>query len=58
MDRCGTREGYLIVFDRRKRNWEEKIIREETEHEGRAIQIWGMWATISIVMDPLAYPVA
>ncbi len=30
MDRCGTREGHLIIFDRSERKWEDKIYRDET----------------------------
>ena len=42
MDRCGTREGHLILFDRSKRPWEEKIFRDETVFEGVSVQTWGM----------------
>ena len=44
MDRCGSREGHLVVFDRREgKTWEEKIFRrEESAPGGRAITVWGM----------------
>lgn len=38
MDKCGAKEGYLIIFDRRKNvSWEEKIFFEQVEEIG----IWG-----------------
>jgi hypothetical protein len=43
MDRCGTNDGHLIVFDREeKRTWEEKIFRRSETYQGRIIHIWGM----------------
>ena len=42
MDRCGTREGHLVIFDRSKRSWEEKIFRDKTSFNGSPVQIWGM----------------
>jgi hypothetical protein len=43
MDRCGTREGHLVIFDRRAdRKWEEKIFRQSEQYEGKAIVVWGM----------------
>ena len=42
MDRCGTDEGHLLLFDRGKATWDEKIFREDVTHEGRRIQVWGM----------------
>jgi hypothetical protein len=39
MDRCGTPEGHLILFDARPaQTWEQRIFREERE----GIAIWGM----------------
>jgi hypothetical protein len=39
MDRCGTPEGHLILFDARPaQTWEQRIFREERE----GITIWGM----------------
>jgi len=43
MDRCGTDEGNLIIFDRNKdKTWEEKIFKREEEYKGKKIKIWGM----------------
>jgi hypothetical protein len=39
MDRCGTPEGHLILFDARPaQTWEQRIFREKRE----GITIWGM----------------
>lgn len=38
MDKCGTDEGHLLIFDRReKRTWEEKIWRKRI----KGIEVWG-----------------
>ena len=38
MDKCGAKEGHLLIFDRREnRTWEEKIWRERIE----GIEVWG-----------------
>jgi len=43
LDRTGTAEGHLVIFDRDPgRSWEEKIFREEREYAGRTITVWGM----------------
>jgi len=42
MDRCGTSEGHLVIFDRSDRKWEDKILRDEATHEGLTIRVWGM----------------
>jgi hypothetical protein len=43
MDRCGTGDGHLIIFDRRAgRKWEEKIFRQSEQFEGNTIVVWGM----------------
>ena len=44
MDRCGTDEGHLVVFDRReKRRWDEKLFRLDKEaQDGTKITVWGM----------------
>lgn len=36
---CG---GYLIIFDRRKRPWKDKIFQREETLNGRVIRVWGM----------------
>jgi len=43
MDRCGTSEGNLVIFDRTEnRPWEEKIFVREEVYEGKEISVWGM----------------
>jgi len=43
MDKCGTSEGYLLIFDRsKKRSWKEKIFKEERTFKGAIIGIYGM----------------
>jgi hypothetical protein len=43
MDKCGTIEGHLILFDRRPdRAWVDKIWqREERDEVGRVVRVWG-----------------
>ncbi|MDE2715843.1 MAG: hypothetical protein OXI33_02365 [Chloroflexota bacterium] len=34
--------GHLVVFDiRERRNWKERILREEHTHDGKRISVWG-----------------
>lgn len=43
MDKCGTREGHLVIFDRRPtRTWEEKIFTREHTVGTKNIVVWGM----------------
>ncbi|MBS3778758.1 MAG: AAA-like domain-containing protein [Desulfovermiculus sp.] len=43
MDRCGSKEGHLIIFDRRDgESWEEKIFRREEIFQETEIIVWGM----------------
>ncbi len=43
MDRCGAREGHLVIFDRsRSKTWDEKIYQRAESHRGRAITVRGM----------------
>jgi len=42
MDRCGTSEGHLIIFDQSAKSWDDKIFSGETDYDGRTIQTWGM----------------
>ncbi|MDZ7759662.1 MAG: ATP-binding protein [Desulfovermiculus sp.] len=43
MDRCGSKEGHLIVFDRRDGvSWEEKIFQREEAYQGYGMKVWGM----------------
>ena len=43
MDKCGTSDGHLIIFDRRENiTWDEKIFRRSERYENREILVWGM----------------
>jgi len=43
MDRCGSDDAHLIIFDRRpKKKWKEKIFRKTETYEGKKIDVWGM----------------
>ena len=42
LDRAGTTEGHLIVFDRSTKSWEEKLFQHEAQHGRYTIQVWGM----------------
>jgi len=43
MDRVGTDEGYLIVFDRTLEvSWETKILVRQAQHGKYRIGVWGM----------------
>ena len=42
MDRCGADEGHLVVFDRSKGQWADKIFRRSEEVGGVSIGVWGM----------------
>ena len=43
MDRCGTDEGYLVIFDRDSQvAWADKIFNTEETYQGKMIKIWGM----------------
>ena len=42
MDRCGSRDGHLIIFDQTEASWDEKIFHDQTTHEGITVQVWGM----------------
>lgn len=43
MDRSGTTNGHLIIFDRStSRTWEEKIFKKNRTHKHVAITVWGM----------------
>ncbi|MEW5985730.1 MAG: ATP-binding protein [Chloroflexota bacterium] len=43
MDKTGTAEGHLIIFDRRSgRSWEERIFVRPEQHQGHPITVWGM----------------
>ena len=43
MDRAGSAEGHLVVFDRTEStSWEQKIFRREDEADGKRVTVWGM----------------
>ena len=43
MDRCGSRSGHLVIFDRSEgKRWEDKIFRREECIGDRTITVWGM----------------
>jgi len=43
MDRAGTEEGHLVIFDRQKdRTWDKKIFHREESSNDKKIQVWGM----------------
>ena len=43
MDRCASRSGHLVVFDRSEgKRWEEKIFRRDEAVDGRMVTVWGM----------------
>ncbi len=41
MDRCGAEAGHLVVFDRSRRPWGEKLFRRSEDFDGTTIQVWG-----------------
>jgi len=43
MDKCGTTDGHLIIFNRNpEKKWNEKIFRQDKMYEGKKIRVWGM----------------
>ena len=43
MDKCGTDDGHLILFDRdAEKSWEEKIFQKIEIFRGKKIKAWGM----------------
>jgi hypothetical protein len=43
MDKCGTQEGYLLIFNRSETtSWQDKIFKQEREFNGVPIHIFGM----------------
>lgn len=43
LDKCGTNEGYLLIFDRgKKRTWNERIFKDKRSFKGVSIGIYGM----------------
>jgi len=43
MDRSGTDEGHLVIFDRTVvKAWEEKLFRRDETFRGKTVHVWGM----------------
>lgn len=43
MDKCGTTEGYLLVFNRaKKKSWHDRIFRRDKTFKGTKITVYGM----------------
>ncbi len=43
MDRCGTDEGHLLIFDQSEnRSWAEKVFRRGELDGGKPVTVWGM----------------
>lgn len=43
MDRCGAKEGHLVVFDRSEnKTWDQKIFQREEQVEGKNVIVRGM----------------
>ena len=42
MDRCGADAGHLVIFDRSKKPWKEKVFRQSEEYNGTLIEVWGI----------------
>ncbi|MGH6630246.1 MAG: hypothetical protein ACREB3_10995, partial [Burkholderiales bacterium] len=42
LDRSGAPEGHLVIFDRRRRKWADKIFRRARKYQGHSITVWGM----------------
>lgn len=42
MDRCGTLEGHLVIFDRSAKAWEDKIFRRSHTVKGVKVIVWGI----------------
>ncbi len=43
MDRSGTDDGHLIIFDRNPdKSWDEKIFKRDESYQGKQITVWGM----------------
>ena len=43
MDKCGTNNGHLIIFDQtKKKSWDDKIFQKDKQYNGKIIHVWGM----------------
>jgi type II secretory pathway predicted ATPase ExeA len=41
MDTANATEGHLVMFDPRKKSWDEKIYREQRQEANKTIEVWG-----------------
>jgi len=43
MDKCGTDDGHLVIFNRDKDvSWDDKIFQQDAIYQDKKIMIWGM----------------
>ena len=42
MDRLGADEGHLVIFDRRKVPWSERVFQRSERTDRGSVQVWGM----------------
>ena len=42
MDKCGTKAGHLVIFDRNEGRWEDKIFHRSEKANGASVEVWGM----------------
>ena len=42
IDRCAAAEGHLVVFDRGKRDWVDKVFYRTERAKGATVHVWGM----------------
>ena len=41
-DACEAEEGHLVIFDREKRLWKDRVFRQSEIVQGSPIEVWGM----------------
>lgn len=42
VDACEAEEGHLVIFDRDKRLWKDRVFRQSEVVQGTPIEVWGM----------------
>ncbi|MBF0100646.1 MAG: hypothetical protein HQK77_07030 [Desulfobacterales bacterium] len=43
MDKCGTTEGHLVIFDKSKtKTWDDKLFCRQEKFKDHIITVWGM----------------
>ena len=42
MDKCASKDGHLVIFDRSNKAWEEKIFIRKEVYKDQSITVWGM----------------